>query len=93
MQITDANDECACAVGRDYPCNPSNEPARCSIFTNDFDGNTLKNAGICFIALIGDGPPHGSGDATALAAQIGVASATVDPAGKPSRDILKLKLK
>ncbi|MDQ3030905.1 MAG: hypothetical protein M3Y87_00675 [Myxococcota bacterium] len=83
VQITDANDECLCGTGTNYPCNTSGGPARCALFPTSFAGSELATAGIRFIGLIGSGPPHGIGDATTIAREIGIASGTVNGAGEP----------
>ena len=84
VQITDANDECRCGEGMDYPCNLSaGDAMRCDMFTTGFAGSELMRRGIRFIGLIGSGAAHGTGTATGIANEIGMASGTVDMSGAP----------
>jgi hypothetical protein len=84
VQITDAADECLCGSGTNFPCDTGDGPAaRCGMFTPAYAGSELASAGIRFIGLIGDGPAYGTGDATAIARGIGIASGTVDASGEP----------
>ena len=84
VHISDANDECRCGAGTNFPCVLTvGDAARCGIFTPEFAGGELQRQGIRFIGLIGTGAAHGEGTATGLARALGVASGTVDMAGEP----------
>lgn len=69
IQITDADDQCS--------------GPRCSLFTAATAGAALIAEGIRFLGLFGQGDEGGAGTAQSVAADIAIASGTVDPAGNP----------
>ncbi len=82
VHVSDANDECECGVERST-CGSGGAPARCDLFTTASAGADLQAQGIRFMGLIGSGTQFGSGTATGIAREMGIASGTVDGSGEP----------
>ena len=83
VHVSDANDECDCGVVHGGSCGNGGVPARCDLFSTASAGAALQAQGIRFMGLIGTGTQFGSGTATGIAREMGIASGTVDGSGEP----------